>query len=523
LTRITVPSAIDFGYTFSATQNNGRVTKMNNYMNGEEVNYSYDALNRLIAAYTTGSTYGLSFTYDGFGNKTAQSLTKGSAPVHSFAVDGSTNRIIGVNYDANGNQNGTAGWAYDVLNRLKAYNTSEYYGYLPSNKRVWHRASSYVEKVYYYDITGQRIGEYQVNYNNGSLKMIKLKENYYFAGKLIRSGDEAVAMDRLSSVRWRKNLTTQVVTSFDYYPYGEEKPSATANERDKFATYMRDATGLDYADQRYFNSTWGRFVTADPFADGMNWYTYVGNDPINHFDPSGLAGCIYMSPMADTPNDACPPGYLWDTSVSTPDLIRDHNSTDLQLDPAEAWAQYMLGGGNGISTIGVEIDDGVIQYRSDCEIIYGSVGAANVYGYLNPGAVLHDILRNGYKHLPTGYQATAKWGDLGGPDAAVFGQGGDVTLVLDRVKFRAEHNDIFGIRPQAGIATEYVYQGMILLHELGHIYNLLGNGFLGGSAINDNDDGNRANQARNQALIFNECASAIFNKKKVSPLDLLLP
>jgi RHS repeat-associated protein len=217
--------------------------------------------------------------------------------VHSFAVDGSTNRIIGVNYDANGNQNGTAGWAYDVMNRLKAYNTSEYYGYLPSNKRVWHRTSSYVEKVYYYDITGQRIGEYQVNYNNGSLKLIKLKENYYFAGKLIRSGDEAVAMDRLASVRWRKNLTTQVVTTFDYYPYGEEKPSATANERDKFATYMRDATGLDYADQRYFNSTWGRFVSVDPFVSIENPYPYANADPV--IDRESCRGPIGQSFAAD--------------------------------------------------------------------------------------------------------------------------------------------------------------------------------------------------------------------------------
>ncbi len=38
-----------------------------------------------------------------------------------------------------------------------------------------------------------------------------------------------------------------------YYPYGQERPSATTNGSEKFATYFRDAeTGLDYADQRYF-------------------------------------------------------------------------------------------------------------------------------------------------------------------------------------------------------------------------------------------------------------------------------
>ena len=37
-----------------------------------------------------------------------------------------------------------------------------------------------------------------------------------------------------------------------FYPFGQEKPSATANDTEKFTGYFRDAsTGLDYADQRY--------------------------------------------------------------------------------------------------------------------------------------------------------------------------------------------------------------------------------------------------------------------------------
>jgi len=64
--------------------------------------------------------------------------------------------------------------------------------------------------------------------------------------------------------------------------------SPTANDREKFGTYTREsATGLDYAIQRYYTSTYGRFVTADRYqasARGANnpagpqsWnrYTYV--------------------------------------------------------------------------------------------------------------------------------------------------------------------------------------------------------------------------------------------------------
>lgn len=83
------------------------------------------------------------------------------------------------------------------------------------------------------------------------------------------------------------------MASHDYFPYGTEIGSGTAGNRNKFGTYHRDqTTGLDYADQRYFSAGRGRFLTPDPAGDGQNWYAYVGGDPVNLADPSGL-GPIY--------------------------------------------------------------------------------------------------------------------------------------------------------------------------------------------------------------------------------------
>ena len=49
-------------------------------------------------------------------------------------------------------------------------------------------------------------------------------------------------------------------------------------------------TGLYYYRMRYYSPDLGRFLQPDPigYADGMNIYAYVGNNPLNFIDPWGL-------------------------------------------------------------------------------------------------------------------------------------------------------------------------------------------------------------------------------------------
>ncbi|MBM3774523.1 MAG: hypothetical protein FJW37_05095 [Acidobacteria bacterium] len=110
----------------------------------------------------------------------------------------------------------------------------------------------------------------------------------YFAGRKLGP------YDRLGS---RRNVSGSPAR---YYPYGEEQ-TATPNQTDKFATYTRDASGQDYADQRYYLNTYARFFTPDPYdgsaaaATPQSWnrYAYVTNDPVNKNDPSGLDACTW--------------------------------------------------------------------------------------------------------------------------------------------------------------------------------------------------------------------------------------
>jgi YD repeat-containing protein len=109
-------------HRYSSTQNNGQITQQKDWISGQEVSYQYDALKRPASAATTSSAWGLSYTYDGWGNRLSQTVTKGSGPTSSLNYSGLTNRITmsGFSYDANGNLTqmpGSGTFTYDVANR----------------------------------------------------------------------------------------------------------------------------------------------------------------------------------------------------------------------------------------------------------------------------------------------------------------------------------------------------------------------------------------------------------------------
>jgi len=82
-----------------------------------------------------------------------------------------------------------------------------------------------------------------------------------------------------------------------HLPYGEDFAESGTQQKQHFTSYERDAeSGTDYAVNRQYNQSVGRFNRVDPYSgsndisdpQSLNRYTYVKNDPANATDPLGL-------------------------------------------------------------------------------------------------------------------------------------------------------------------------------------------------------------------------------------------
>jgi RHS repeat-associated protein len=104
--------------------------------------------------------------------------------------------------------------------------------------------------------------------------------------------------DALGSTVALTDDTGALQTQYRYEPFGQESlvsGSSTDSNPYQFTARANDGTGLYYYRARYYNPTWGRFISEDPLGDAraLNRYAYVGGSPIMYVDPIGLARCTY--------------------------------------------------------------------------------------------------------------------------------------------------------------------------------------------------------------------------------------
>lgn len=280
-------------------------------------NYAYDPVYRLQQSVSPKG--GENFTYDAVGNRKTGPGAKDNGYQYNNGNQMTYGRLLSYLYDNAGNQstrtapnvtNKTWIQTWDVENRLTKVEMTKGvekrtvdFKYDPLGRRIEKKLTTTLDgtpattkistRTYIYDENDVAVEIYKSPLGDP-------ESTYYTHGAGV---DEHLALERggqfyyyhadgLGSIVAITNGNKGTVQSYEYDSFGMVQP--TTDFRNSYTYTGREwdkETGLYFLRGRYYDPMEGRFISKDPIGfDGgdVNLYGYVGNNPINFTDPTGL-------------------------------------------------------------------------------------------------------------------------------------------------------------------------------------------------------------------------------------------
>jgi RHS repeat-associated protein len=202
-------------------------------------------------------------------------------------------------YDADGNLNSVTGTRalaadYDAFNRLisvQRQGTNSVFQYDGLGNRVQTTVGTRVRK-FHYDHLGRLLFE-----TDGANV---LTAQYVYRGHALMAmwasgeGWHFYHFDQVGSTLALTDQAGAISAAYRYRPYGELSGAFTRVENPFTFVgkhgVMDDGGGLYLMGARHYDAVTGRFLQRDPigFAGGWNLYAYVGGNPVERLDPSGM-------------------------------------------------------------------------------------------------------------------------------------------------------------------------------------------------------------------------------------------
>ena len=260
---------------------------------------------------------------------------------------------------------GAHSYKYDAANRLVSVDSgaTAQYRYDHQNQRVTKIAGS--SWTHYIWEGGRVIGEHDATTaysTNPPYQQKSARLDYIYArGQMIHTRDRTSSTAPWTtryyvSDVWSKRLVLDssgnVSGRQGHLAFGEEFATSGTQEKHHFTNYESEsALGTDYAVNRQYSQSVGRFGSADPYQassssfspQSWNRYSYVENDPIHNVDPLGLVAayptldpCCNLEHCGESSDDST------QTNPETNDFWTGFSPADYDSIAGASWEAFRL-------------------------------------------------------------------------------------------------------------------------------------------------------------------------------------